>query len=157
MTNFVFDAAKAKAAMWAADVNTGTATMEIFFLETAGLESDATLVKKLLVSTLLAGTTNEQTTFARKVIGPGVGSMTIVDSTIDDTTYVGFASGNRIQSWSVTGGNPVSAIVVAYRRSGAGAGDANLFPMVKLDSPYTPSAGVNNLDIDFGSILLEAV
>lgn len=157
MTNVVFDAAKAKAAMWAADVNLNTATMEIFFLETAGLESDATLVKKLLVSTLLAGTTNEQTTFTRKVIGPGVGSMTIVDSTIDDTTYVGFASSHQVQSWSVAGGNPVSAIVVAYRPSGAGSGDSHLIPMVKLDAPYSPGAGTNNLDVDFTSILLEAV
>lgn len=157
MANFVFDAAKAKGAMWAADVNTGTATMEVILLEAAGIESDATLAKKLLVSTLLAGTTNEETSFGRKIIGPGAGSMSIVDSTIDDTTYVGFGTTHRVQSWSITGGNPIAAAVVAYRRSGAGSGDANLFPMVKLDASYTPGVFLNHLDIDFGSILLEAV
>lgn len=153
MADFVFDAAKAKAAMWAADVNLATGSMEVILLEAAGLEADSVLVKKLTMTNVFSGTTNEQTTMGRRLVS-GAGSMYIHDDTVTNHTFVGFVSSGF--EYLLANGNLIGAVVIAYRQSGAGSGDSVLRPVVKLDLPMDPGPGTNRVVIDFGTAFLES-
>lgn len=102
-------------------------------LETAGIESDATLQDYDTVAALLAGTTNEQTTMGRK-------TLTGVTVTVDDTN-------NRVDvdaddvAWAPATGNPVSRVAICYDADTMGGTDADLIPLFLDDLVATPAGG----------------
>lgn len=99
-------------------------------LEATGLEADATLRDYDDVATLLAGTTNEQTTAGRKTV-------TSASVTVDDTN-------NRVdidiadQTWTGLTGNAIGALLIAYDPDTTGGTDSTLVPLTKHDWAITP-------------------
>lgn len=102
-------------------------------LETAGIESDATLQDYDTVSALLAGASNEQSTMGRKTAA----SVTV---TVDDTN-------NRVDvdcadiTWTAATGNACSRLLFCYDPDTTGGTDADLIPLVIDDFVVTPAGG----------------
>ncbi|GIH26062.1 hypothetical protein Aph01nite_43720 [Acrocarpospora phusangensis] len=100
-------------------------------LEASGLEADATLRDYDDLASLLAGSSNEQTTLGRKSL---TSALTV---TVDDTN-------NRVdidapdQVWTATAGNAVGALLWCYDSDTTGGGDASIVPMSKHDFSFTP-------------------
>lgn len=130
MADFVFNIAKGQVASLAALPATNDALI-VIPLEAAGLEADATLKDYTNVLTLLAGTTNEQTTLGRKTVTASV--VVAVDNTNDWVTV-----DMPDLTWTATAGNPIGALLVAYDNDTTGGTDTNLVPLVLLVCAMTP-------------------
>lgn len=132
MAATVFNIAKGKVAYYAGLPAANDAIIAIP-LETAGLESDATLQDYDTVSALLAGATNEQSTMGRKTAA----SVTV---TVDDTN-------NRVDvdcadiTWTAATGNACSRLLFCYDPDTTGGTDADLIPLVVDDFVVTPAGG----------------
>jgi hypothetical protein len=132
MAATVCNIAKGKVAQLASLPATNDAII-VIPLETAGIESDATLQDYDTVDALLAGATNEQTTMGRKTAA----SVTV---TVDDTN-------NRVDvdcadiTWAAATGNACSRLLFAYDPDTTGGTDADLIPLAIDDFVVTPAGG----------------
>jgi hypothetical protein len=104
-------------------------------IETAGLESDATLVDADTLAALLSGTTNEQTTMGRKTLTDAeLAALPAPDDT-NDRYEVSLPS----VTWTAASGNAISKIAVCYDSDTTGGTDANIVPLTIFDFAQTPS------------------
>lgn len=129
MANFVFNISLGRVVTYADLANAADAFIFVP-LETAGLEADATLRDYNDLSTLLAGTSNEQVTLGRK----NVTSATI---TVNDTTElvdVDIAD----QTWVASAGNAISAMLIVYDPDTGTGTDTTVIPITKHDFVATP-------------------
>ena len=130
MADLVFNIAKGKVKYYCELLAASDAFIAIP-LEATGIEADSTIKDYDDVSTLLAGTSNEQTTMGRKTISA---SVTV---TVDDTN-------DRVdidipdQVWTAATGNAVSDILIAYDGDTGTGTDANLTPLTMHDFSVTP-------------------
>ena len=129
MADFVFNIAKGKAGYYAGLPATNDALIAVP-LEAAGLEAAATLKDYDDLASLLAGSSNEQTTLGRKTI-------TAVTPTIDDTN-------DRLDVdiadlvWTASAGNAVGAVIICYDPDTTGGTDSSLIPLTYHDAAFTP-------------------
>jgi hypothetical protein len=133
----------------AADNDPTNAGFKFLWLETAGLESDATLIDKDTVTDLLSGSTNEQTNLARVTTVSG-GTITIDDT--NDRVDLKVAS---IGSPLYTGlsGNAVSKLVLAYDPNISSPNDAVSIPILMMDWVFTPNGTNVWLDVSTSHFL----
>jgi hypothetical protein len=131
MADFVFNIAKGKLASLAA-LPTGGDSLVAVLLVTAGLEADSTLKDYDVLSTLLAGASDEATAtnYARKTLA---GVTVTVDDTNDrvDITCSAF-------TWTALGGasnQAIGKLLVCYKPNGGT--DANTVPLCALDQAFT--------------------
>lgn len=147
MANFVFNIARGRMRVFydAIDTNstaaiagtgltsTANAAFVIVLLETTSLEADATLADYDDLSTLLAGTSNEQTNQARKTLT----DTDITASTPDDTN-------NRLDLdipdivWTALGGNAISKLLVCFDADTTAGTDTSVIPLTAHDFVITP-------------------
>lgn len=136
MADFVFNIAKGKVAQYCENVDTGSpanSRLKVVPIETSGLETDATLKDYDDLSSLLAGTSNEQTTMGRKTL-----TSTDVTITLDDTNDRRDIDLSDI-TWTAATGNAISAVVVVYCPDGVTPGaDSTFIPLTKHDFVVTP-------------------
>lgn len=112
-------------------------------VEATGLEADATLRDYDDLASLLAGSTNEQTSLGRKSVTSGI------TATVDDTNdRVDIDMGDV--TFLATAGNGVGAVIICYDPDTTGGTDSSLIPLVKLDCALTPDG------TDFVAILATA-
>lgn len=131
MADFVFNNAKGRLRTFFELPAAADAIIAVW-LETTGLEADATLKDYDDLQALLAGTSNEQTVMGRKTI---TASVTV---TINDTTdVVDFDIPD--QTYAAAGGNPVSKWLSCYDGDTAAGTDANIVPMTAHDYVETPT------------------
>ncbi|MFF7476567.1 hypothetical protein [Streptomyces sp. NPDC008092] len=138
MANFVFNIALGKVAYYASlpAANDG---LVLIPLETSGLETDAVLRDKHDFPSVVAGTTNEQTTVTRKPLA----SVTV---TVDDTNDRVAVDAADVTYTSPTG-NPISAFVVCYDPDTTTGTDADLIPLTKHDLTWSPDGNTFVLSI----------
>ncbi len=106
-------------------------------IETAGLESDATLIDADTLAAVLAGTTNEQTTMGRKTLTDAdLAALPAPDDT-NDRYEVSLPT----TTWTAATGNAISKILVAYDPDTTAGTDANIIPLTMFDFAQTPSGG----------------
>lgn len=138
MANIVFNIAKGRVAELYDRVKSNDPANSAIILvpiETAGLESDATLIDADTLAAVLAGTTNEQTTMGRK---------TLTDSDLatipapDDTNDRNERSLPTV-IWTAATGNAISKILVCYDSDTTGGTDSNIVPLTMFDRAETPS------------------
>jgi len=99
-------------------------------IETAGIVGDATMRDYHDLQTLLAGTSNEQTTMGRR-------TLTGVTVTVDDAAdRVAIDSADI--AWTGATGNPISALVICYVPDNTAPNDATTIPLAKFDFAITP-------------------
>ena len=136
MADFVFNIAKGKVAQYVQNVEDGSpanSRLKIIPIETSGIEADATLKDYDNLSTLLAGTSNEQTTMGRKTW-----TSTDIVITVDDTNERVDIDSADI-TWTGATGNAISALVVVYCPDGVTPGaDSTFIPLTKHDFVVTP-------------------
>jgi len=130
VADFIFNIAKGIIKHYASLPATNDALI-VVPIETTGIEADGTLKDHDTLATLLAGTSNEQTTLGRKTVNSGI----II--TVDDTN-------DRVdidapdQTWTGTAGNAVSALLWCYDPDTTGGTDADIVPVSKHDFVFTP-------------------
>jgi hypothetical protein len=130
MADFVFNIAKGQVKTLAG-LPAAADALIVVPIEASGLETDATLKDYDDLATLLAGSSNEQTTWGRKTISSGV---TI---TVDDTN-------DRVdidipdQTWTAATGNAVGALLICYDNDTGAGTDSNIVPLTKHDFAVTP-------------------
>jgi hypothetical protein len=129
MADFVFNIAKGKVKYYA-ELPAANDALIVVPIETAGIEADATLKDYDDLASLLAGTSNEQTTMGRKTAAS-------VTNTVDDTN-------DRLDTdmaditWTGATGNAISALVVCYDPDTTTGTDSSLVPLTKHDFVATP-------------------
>lgn len=129
MADFVFNIALGKAGYYAS-LPAANDALIIVPIETTGIEADSTLRDYDDLAALLAAANNEQTTLGRKTV-------TSTTPTVDDTN-------NRLdvdiadQVWTVTAGNPISAVIVCYDPDTTTGTDSSIIPLSKHDCTFTP-------------------
>jgi hypothetical protein len=104
-------------------------------IETAGLESDATLIDVDTLTALLAGTTNEQTTMGRKVLTDADLAALPAPDDANDRYEVSLPT----VTWTAASGNAISKIAVCYDADTTSGTDANILPLTMFDFVQTPS------------------
>ena len=138
MANIVFNIAKGRVTEFYNRVkrnDPANSALIMVPIETAGLESDATLIDKDTLADVLAGATNEQTTMGRKTLT----DVDLAALPAPDDTNDRFEISLPTTIWSAAGGNPISKILVAYDPDTTGGTDANIVPMTMFDFAQTPS------------------
>lgn len=108
-------------------------------LESTGLETDAVLRDKTDFASLVAGTTNEQTTVGRKALA---GVTVTVDNTNDRV-----ALDAADVTWTAPTGNAIGAVVICYDPDTTTGTDADLIPLTKHDVTWTPDGNSFTLTI----------
>lgn len=129
MANFVFNIAKGKVAYYAGLPATNDGLIAVL-LESTGLVADASLKDYDDLASLLAGTSNEQTTMGRK-------TLTSVTVTVDDTADT-VAVDCADLSWTAASGNAVGKLIICYDPDTTGGTDADLIPLTAHDLTLTP-------------------
>lgn len=129
MADFVFNISKGKLAYYAGLPAAADALIMVP-VESSGLETDSTLKDYDDLSTLLAGSTNEQTTAGRKTIS----SVTVTVDDTNDRVDMDFAD----QTWTGLTGNAIGAVLVCYDNDTGAGTDSNIVPMTKHDFAITP-------------------
>ncbi len=129
MANFVFNIAKGKVAYYAGLPATNDGLIAVL-LEATGLVADSALKDYDDLASLLAGTSNEQTTMGRK-------TLTSVTVTVDDTADT-VAVDCADLSWTAASGNAVGKLVICYDPDTTGGTDADLIPLTAHDLTLTP-------------------
>jgi hypothetical protein len=130
MADFVFNNVKGEVKTLVA-LPAANDALIIVLIETAGLETDATLKDYDDLLALLAGSSNEQTNQARKAV---TASITV---TVDDTN-------DRLDVdmpdlvYTALAGNAISALLVCYDNDTTGGTDTNIRPLTKHDFVITP-------------------
>ena len=140
MADFVFNNAKGKVAYYAGLPATSDALIAVV-LESSGLEADATLKDYDDLNTLLAGTSNEQTTMGRKTLA----SVTV---TVNDTTDLVDVDAADI-TWTAATGNATGKLLICYDGDTGTGTDANIIPLVALDMTVTPDG--SDVTAQFGA------
>lgn len=108
-------------------------------LESSGLETDAVLRDKTDLASLVAGTTNEQTTVGRKTLA----SVTVTVDNTNDRVALDAAD----VTWTAPTGNAVGAVVICYDPDTTVGTDADLIPLTKHDLSWTPDGNNFTLTI----------
>lgn len=129
MADFVFNIAKGRAAYYSTLPATNDALI-LVLLEATGIEADATLKDYDDLSSLLAGTSNEQTTMGRKTITSA--TVTVNDTT--DAVSVDIAD----QTWTAATGNATGKLLVCYDPDTTTGTDSTLIPLTAHDFAVTP-------------------
>lgn len=114
-------------------------------LETSGLVADSVLKDIDDLDTVLAGTTNEQTTLGRKTIS----SITVTVDDTNDRLDVTFAD----QTWTGGTGNAISKLGVAYDGDTGAGTDANITPISYHDFVVTPDGSDIVADLPADALL----
>lgn len=147
MADFVFNVAKSRARVFydAVDTNstaaiagtgvtsTANSALIIVLLEASGIEADSTLKDYDDLSSLLAGTSNEQTTMGRKTLT----DSDLAASSTDDTN-------DRVdldipdQTWTGATGNAVAKLLVCFDPDTTGGTDSSIVPLTAHDFSITP-------------------
>lgn len=143
MADFVFNIAKGKFGYYAGLPATNDALI-VVPIEATGLETDSTLKDYDTLSTLLAGSSNEQTTMGRKTAGS-------VTWTVNDTSDIATLDIADI-TWTAAAGNGVGALVVCYDPDTTGGTDADLIPISKHTFAVTPDGSDLTAQIDAAGI-----
>lgn len=136
MSDFVFNIAKGEVKNFC---KLAAANDAIVFvpIETTGLEADATLKDYDDLQTLLAGTSNEQTTMGRKTVT----STTITVDDTNDRVDIDIAD----QTWTGATGNAISAVLLCWDGDTTGGTDANITPLTDHAFVITPDGSDVNL------------
>lgn len=129
MADFVFNIAKGEVKNYCKLALTNDALVYVL-IESSGLEADATLKDYDDLSTLLAGSSNEQTNQSRK----SVTSATITVDDTNDRVDIDIAD----QTYTALGGNAIGAVVMCYDNDTTAGNDTNLVPLTKHDWAITP-------------------
>lgn len=129
MADFVFNFAKGKVAYYAT-LPAASDALIVVPLETTGLEADATLKDYDDLASLLAGTSNEQTTMGRKTLA----SVTVTPDDTNERIDVDAAD----VTWTGATGNAISKLLICYDGDTGAGTDANIIPLVALDCALTP-------------------
>lgn len=96
----------------------------------SAFETDATLVDRATMSTVLSNGTTEQTTLGRKTVT----SVTITQNDTSDTVKISIAD----QTWTAASGTAVVGVIIAYDPDTTGGTDSSVVPLLKLDGALTP-------------------
>jgi hypothetical protein len=129
VADLIFNIAKGRLASYAS-LPAANDALIVVPVEATGLETDATLKDYDDLASLLAGTTNEQTTIGRKTAAS-------VAVTVDDTN-------DRVDidmadiTWTAATGNPLGALIVCYDPDTTGGTDSTLVPLTKHTFAVTP-------------------
>ena len=138
MANIVFNIAKGRVVELYNRVESNDPANSALILvpiETAGLESDATLIDADTLAAVLAGATNEQTTMGRKTLTDAeLAALPAPDDT-NDRYEVSLPT----VTWTAATGNAISKILVCYDSDTTGGTDANIVPLTMFDFAQTPS------------------
>lgn len=136
MADFVFNVAKGKVAQYCTNVDTSSpanSRLKLIPIESTSIEADSTMKDYDDLASLLAGTSNEQTTMGRKTL-----TSTDVTITVDDTN-------DRVDidisdiTWTAAGGNAISKLVIVYCPDGVTPGaDSTFIPLTAHDFSVTP-------------------
>lgn len=137
MANIVFNIAKGRVVELYNRVKSNdpaNSALILVPLETSGLAADATMVDYDDLSTLLAGTTNEQTTMGRK---------TLTDSDLaalpaPDDGNDRYDLSLPTVTWTAATGNAISKILVCYDSDTTAGTDSNILPLTLFDFAITP-------------------
>jgi hypothetical protein len=143
LANFVFNRCKGRVAELYNRVqidDPAASTLVVVALLTTGIESDAGLIDYDLLSTLLAGTSNEATNtgYARKVLTQAVLAAMAPDDT-NDRMEVTIPN----QTWTGVAVSPGawSKLLICYDPSSTGVTDSVIVPMTAHDFIVTPDTG----------------
>lgn len=143
MASFVFNISKGKVRYYT-ELPAANDALILIPLEASGLEADSTLKDYDDVASLLAGSTNEQTTAGRKTITAGI--VATVDDTNDwvdvdfpDPVYTSVPSSAAVGAW-----------LIAYDPDTTGGTDSSLIPLTKHDLAWTPDGNTFTLQIGTG-------
>jgi hypothetical protein len=139
MATITFNIALGKVAYYAS-LPAANDALILIALESSGLEADSVLRDKDDFASLVAGTTNEQTTVGRKTLA----SVTV---TVDDTNDR-IALDAADVTWTSPTGNPIGALVICYDPDTTGGTDADLIPLTKHDLTWTPDGNNFSLTIN---------
>lgn len=136
MADFVFNIAKGKVHQYVENVKNGSpanSRLKVIPIETTGIEADSTLKDYGDLNTLLAGTSNEQTTLGRKTVTAA--NITITIDNTNDRVDLDMAD----IVWTAGTGNAISALIVVYCPDGVTPGaDSTFIPLTKHDFVVTP-------------------
>jgi len=138
VANIVFNIAKGRVAELYNRVKSNDPAASALILvpiETAGLESDATLIDKDTLADVLAGTTNEQTTMGRKTLTDADLAAFPAPDDVNDRMDVSLPT----TTWTAATGNAISKILVCYDGDTAAGTDANIIPLTMFDFAMTPN------------------
>jgi hypothetical protein len=138
MANIVFNIAKGRVVeLYNRVENNDPANSALVLvpIETAGLESDATLIDVDNLTQLLAGTTNEQTTMGRKILT----DVELAALPAPDDTNDRYEVSLPTTTWTGATGNPISKIAVCYDNDTTTGTDANIIPLTMFDFAQTPN------------------
>lgn len=139
MANIVLNVALGKLAYYASLPSANDALV-LIALESSGLETDAVLRDKADFASLVAGTTNEQTTVTRK-------TLTSVTVTVDNTNdRVAIDAADVI--WTAPTGNAIGALVIGYVPDTTTPSDSAIIPLTKHDLTWTPDGNNFTLSIN---------
>ena len=138
MGNIVFNIAKGRVVEFYNRVESNdpaNSALIVVPLETAGLESDATLMDADTLAAVLAGSTNEQTTMGRRVLT----DVELAALPPPDDTNNRYSISLPAITWAAATGNPISALLVCYDANTTAGTDADIIPLVMFDFIVTPS------------------
>lgn len=138
MPNIVFNIAKGRVVeLYNRVENNDPANSALILvpIETAGLETDATLIDVDTLTALLAGTTNEQTTMGRKVLTDVDLAALPAPDDVNDRYSISLPT----TTWTAATGNAISKIAVCYDNDTTTGTDANIVPLTMFDFVVTPS------------------
>ena len=130
------------------DNDPANSALILVVLAHAALESDATLRTYALLSTLLAGASNEVTNtgYARKTLT----DLDIAAASVDTTNHRTTITFSNQTFTTISAGDSWSKLVVCYDSDTTGGGDASIVPMAFFDlrisnAPIVPNG--NNIII----------
>lgn len=138
MANIVFNIAKGRVIELYNRVENNDPTNSALILvpiESAGLESDATLIDADTLAAVLAGTTNEQTTMGRKTLTDADLAALPAPDDGNDRYEVSLPT----VTWTAASGNAISKILVCYDSDTTAGTDSNIIPLTMFDFAQTPS------------------
>ena len=102
-------------------------------LEATSLEADSTLKDHDTLASILAGSSNEQTTMGRKTISPGQ-----VSTAVDDTNDWFSADITTDITWTAATGNAVGKLLICYDPDTAAGDDSQIVPLTAHSFDVTP-------------------
>jgi hypothetical protein len=103
-------------------------------LETAGLDTDATLKDLDDLAAILGGATNEQTTMGRKTLTDADLAALPAPDDGADTNSIALPT----TTWTGATGNPIAKLLVCYDADTAAGTDADIMPLFQFDFAITP-------------------
>lgn len=143
MANLTFNNALGKVAYYAEQArDVANAALIIVLLEATGLETDATLRDYDDLATLLAGTSNEQTTLGRKTIAGA--SVVITTDDTNDRKDIDVPD----QVYTASAGNATGKALFCFDANTTTGTDANITPLTMSDFTVTPDGSTITLQVD---------